>query len=1218
MSKKRSTRNTNKSLKALKRKQYARGGRTSPVELKRALPKQKGPSPKVISDPVKAGGVDPSLYSDPERNTIPPVTQPYSRKDERYNPADLYSDPIRNGGNGTGPSGGPKDRATLIGLDGKEYSSNAALEAANARYLAAQETAENANTKGAVTPPEGKDAPIGIDVKGPTADLRQMEAESIFKAVPESEQWADKYVEQYPEWSETQKAEARAWAIEAKESKDGTAQMPSWLADSDFIKGFEAANNMKYDTTGVAPEGTVTGDEDIQKLGEATDATSDTVTASELDTAQGKVTIADVGPETKEAERYKAELAGTLDPTKAAEGKVSRTGVAGQATATEADLTKRDTAAEKAALGTAAKRPVYTDYATAAQSDKRYEVVEADDPEVAKRNAQTMSQREQKDLLDIVSTEGVNLDDIPEYSLAATRVAQVGEAKTKIANELGNAPSVDLEGRQAITGEAPKGDASQIGGVPTMAASSMQAVTGESRTTAAADMMAVVANMPTEITAAVAQDPASVEAQLDSGTDPQTVAAVAALPVEALVSTQMEGLLAGMEDGQTPAWARPAVAAMEAKMAQRGLSTSTVGRDALFNAIIQSALPIAQSNAQALQQRAQQNLSNEQQANLSTAQNTMQVRMQNLSNRQTAASQSAEMAQQIKVQQSTFDQQAVMTTAQQQQETRMTNAQMAQQRAQQESSQRQQTAMANLSTGAQMDLANLQALNAAGAQNLSAEQQATLSSYNAKIARTMRQAELSQDMEKANLSGELQVEMANLAERNAAAKDTMTAEQTERLTNLNTLVDFKKTNASLAQQMDLANLNNEQQMELANLSERAATDAANFTEANRMKLQELTVYTNMMAKNEDLRQNAEMAQLSASEKVQLANLTFENQADSESMSAENVAQLQMYEKKMQAGQVNAQLAQAMGLANLSNQQSAAMFNAQMNANLDVAAMSNEQQMELANSQFMQTMTATKFSADQQTALQNATALTQVDLANADARTRVSVENAKNFLTMDMANLNNDQQAIVMDQQLAQQRLLSDQAAKNAALQFGATSQNQIDQFMISQSNSMKQFNTSARNAMESFNVTEANRMEAIEAGNTLQADSLTAQLEADISKFNASIDNQRDTWNAANAQAVEQSNVNWRRQANTIDTAAANAANQQNVQNAYNISALDQTQMWQQLRDEADYIRTSYENEETRKTQLYATALGNEAAASGEKNSSSSSFLTGLVKGLFT
>ena len=80
----------------------------------------------------------------------------------------------------------------------------------------------------------------------------------------------------------------------------------------------------------------------------------------------------------------------------------------------------------------------------------------------------------------------------------------------------------------------------------------------------------------------------------------------------------------------------------------------------------------------------------------------------------------------------------------------------------------------------------------------------------------------------------------------------------------------------------------------------------------------------------------------------------------------------------------------------------------------------------------------------------------------------------------------------------------------------------------------------------------------------------------------------------------------------------SNAENQQNVQNAFNMSTLEQTNLWQQLRDEADYIRTAYENEETRKTQLYATALANEAGASGEKNSTSSSTLVGLVNGLFS
>ena len=119
-----------------------------------------------------------------------------------------------------------------------------------------------------------------------------------------------------------------------------------------------------------------------------------------------------------------------------------------------------------------------------------------------------------------------------------------------------------------------------------MAASSMQAVTGGARKAAAADMMAVVGKIPPEVTAAVSEDPATVEAQLDTGEDPTVTAAVAALPPEALVSVQMENLLAGMEEGQTPAWARPAVAAIEQQMAQRGMTASTVGRDALFLSLI--------------------------------------------------------------------------------------------------------------------------------------------------------------------------------------------------------------------------------------------------------------------------------------------------------------------------------------------------------------------------------------------------------------------------------------------------------------------------------------------------------------------------------------------------------------------------------------------------------------------------------------------------------
>ena len=324
MSKKGNKKTANKSLETLKRKQYARGGSPAP------------------------GGVGPPVFTPRTTSTSTSTSTP--------------------------PSGGPENKATLIGLDGREYSTNAALAAANKRYLAAQ-AAENATTT-VTTQGITEEAPTGISQKAPVADLSQMEAESILKPVPEAEQWADKYVEQYPDWDETQKAEARAWAVKNYNRKDGEeGTMPSWLQGSDFTKGFEAANTMKFDTAARAPEGTVTGDKDIQKLDDATDATSDTITAKDLSTSKGDVDTAPVGPETKEADKYDAVPAGSVDPTKAAEGKVSKEPVAGggkEAEASKALKTKRDDVAEEAAKGTAVKRDpnlIDKEYAEGATSD---------------------------------------------------------------------------------------------------------------------------------------------------------------------------------------------------------------------------------------------------------------------------------------------------------------------------------------------------------------------------------------------------------------------------------------------------------------------------------------------------------------------------------------------------------------------------------------------------------------------------------------------------------------------------------------------------------------------------------------------------------------------------------------------------------------------------------------------------------------------------------
>ena len=226
---------------------------------------------------------------------------------------------------------------------------------------------------------------------------------------------------------------------------------------------------------------------------------------------------------------------------------------------------------------------------------------------------------------------------------------------------------------------------------------------------------------------------------------------------------------------------------------------------------------------------------------------------------------------------------------------------------------------------------------------------------------------------------------------------------------------------------------------------------------------------------------------------------------------------------------------------------------------------------------------------------NAKALQARAAQKLDAAVQFKKQEAEFEQQMTITNLANRQQAFIQSRELRQQKLLADQSADNAAKQFNAANQQQTDQFMATMKNNISQFNASQDNAMRQFNASEVNRINALNAGNQLQADQFNAQLDQDAQKFYESNVLAREQFNATNAQAIQQSDLAWRRNTNTAATAAYNAANQQNVQNEYNITALEQAQIWLQTRDALAYIRQSYENEEQRIAQLYATAIGNES-----------------------
>jgi hypothetical protein len=100
----------------------------------------------------------------------------------------------------------------------------------------------------------------------------------------------------------------------------------------------------------------------------------------------------------------------------------------------------------------------------------------------------------------------------------------------------------------------------------------------------------------------------------------QVQAAEATPTNKATVQGQLEGLMASFEGGNTPAWAAGAMRNVTTQMANRGLGASSMAAQALIQGALESALPIAQADAQIVAQFEAQNLSNRQQRAMLAAQ----------------------------------------------------------------------------------------------------------------------------------------------------------------------------------------------------------------------------------------------------------------------------------------------------------------------------------------------------------------------------------------------------------------------------------------------------------------------------------------------------------------------------------------------------------------------------------------------------------------------
>ena len=324
----------------------------------------------------------------------------------------------------------------------------------------------------------------------------------------------------------------------------------------------------------------------------------------------------------------------------------------------------------------------------------------------------------------------------------------------------------------------------------------------------------------------IGNDPEALEDRLADFSEEQR-GIIEGLPEEALVSTQINGLLEGIENGEIPVWARPAVTQVEQMLAARGLSASSVGRDGLFNAIIQSAIPIAQSNAQAIQQSVSQQKTIEAQTAEANAQRMQQKAMQDAQNVFQMDMAQFSSDQQIALSNSKFLQTVAITEASADQQSIMQNAALMSQANISEANFYQQAQIQNAKNFLTMDMANLNAEQQANILKAQQTQQRLLSNQAAENAASQFNAASENQTQQFMTSLNAQVEQYNTSQMNANAQFNATQANAAEARRAGIEADANRYNAQLATQVKEFNANQDFARNQWNAQNTAAVEASN-------------------------------------------------------------------------------------------------------------------------------------------------------------------------------------------------------------------------------------------------------------------------------------------------------------------------------------------------------------------------------------------------------
>ena len=340
----------------------------------------------------------------------------------------------------------------------------------------------------------------------------------------------------------------------------------------------------------------------------------------------------------------------------------------------------------------------------------------------------------------------------------------------------------------------------------------------------------------------------------------QPTAAVATPSSQATVQGQLASLISEFTDTEVPLWARGAVDNARAVLLQRGIGASSMAGQAIVEAAMRAALPIAQVDAATVAGFEQANLSNRQQAAMVSAQyraqfmqqefdTGFQTRVQNAARIGDIANANFSSAQQIALENAKLAQTTDLNNLSNKQALVMANAAQVAGLEVANLNNRQQAAVQNAQNFLQLDVANLSNSQQTSLFNAQQRGQSILSDTAAENAAKQLNAtsQMQTDQFFANLTS--QVSQQNSAQSNAINQFNAG--------EINTLQRF---NSEIVNQRDQFNAQNQLAIEQSNAQWRktiATTDTAAVNFQNQLNAQNVldmsnTAYSNLWQEYRDV------------------------------------------------------------------------------------------------------------------------------------------------------------------------------------------------------------------------------------------------------------------------------------------------------------------------------------------------------------------------------